>query len=100
MKLARRLQAIKPSATLALNARAKALAASGKDVVVLAAGEPDFDTPEFVKQAAIEAGAQGKALARRRPSTRFARASPSTPPPRACRNCARPSAASWRRTTA
>ncbi|MBZ4334639.1 pyridoxal phosphate-dependent aminotransferase [Corallococcus interemptor] len=55
MKLARRLQAIKPSATLALNARAKALAASGKDVVVLAAGEPDFDTPEFVKQAAIEA---------------------------------------------
>ncbi|MGE6761868.1 pyridoxal phosphate-dependent aminotransferase [Corallococcus interemptor] len=55
MKLARRLNAIKPSATLALNARAKALAASGKDVVVLAAGEPDFDTPEFVKQAAIEA---------------------------------------------
>ncbi|RKG66506.1 pyridoxal phosphate-dependent aminotransferase [Corallococcus sp. CA054B] len=55
MKLARRLQAIKPSATLALNARAKALAASGKDVVVLAAGEPDFDTPEFVKQAAIDA---------------------------------------------
>ncbi|MFP2902216.1 pyridoxal phosphate-dependent aminotransferase [Corallococcus sp. 4LFB] len=55
MKLARRLQAIKPSATLALNARAKALAAGGKDVVVLAAGEPDFDTPEFVKQAAIDA---------------------------------------------
>ncbi|RKH63245.1 pyridoxal phosphate-dependent aminotransferase [Corallococcus aberystwythensis] len=55
MKLARRLNAIKPSATLALNARAKALAASGKDVVVLAAGEPDFDTPEFVKQAAIDA---------------------------------------------
>ncbi|GMU03358.1 pyridoxal phosphate-dependent aminotransferase [Corallococcus caeni] len=55
MKLARRLNAIKPSATLALNARAKALAAGGKDVVVLAAGEPDFDTPEFVKQAAIDA---------------------------------------------
>ncbi|RKH49832.1 pyridoxal phosphate-dependent aminotransferase [Corallococcus llansteffanensis] len=55
MKLARRLQAIKPSATLALNARAKALAAKGEDVVVLAAGEPDFDTPEFVKQAAIDA---------------------------------------------
>jgi aspartate aminotransferase len=55
MKLARRLNAIKPSATLALNARAKALAASGKDVVVLAAGEPDYDTPEFVKQAAIDA---------------------------------------------
>ncbi|MBJ6762888.1 pyridoxal phosphate-dependent aminotransferase [Myxococcaceae bacterium JPH2] len=55
MKLARRLQAIKPSATLALNARAKALAAQGVDVVVLAAGEPDFDTPDFVKQAAIDA---------------------------------------------
>ncbi|RKH40887.1 pyridoxal phosphate-dependent aminotransferase [Corallococcus sicarius] len=55
MKLARRLHAIKPSATLALNARAKALAAKGEDVVVLAAGEPDFDTPEFVKQAAIDA---------------------------------------------
>jgi aspartate aminotransferase len=55
MKLARRLQAIKPSATLALNARAKALVSQGVDVAVLAAGEPDFDTPEFIKQAAIDA---------------------------------------------
>ncbi|MBZ4421471.1 pyridoxal phosphate-dependent aminotransferase [Myxococcus sp. RHSTA-1-4] len=55
MKLARRLQAIKPSPTLALNSRAKALAAQGVDVVVLAAGEPDFDTPDYVKQAAVEA---------------------------------------------
>lgn len=55
MKLARRLQAIKPSPTLALNSRAKALAAQGVDVVVLAAGEPDFDTPEYVKQAAVDA---------------------------------------------
>jgi len=55
MKLARRLQAIKPSPTLALNSRAKSLAAQGVDVVVLAAGEPDFDTPDYVKQAGVEA---------------------------------------------
>ncbi|HSP78445.1 MAG TPA: pyridoxal phosphate-dependent aminotransferase [Myxococcaceae bacterium] len=59
MILANRLKAIKPSATLALNARAKALKAQGVDVVGLAAGEPDFDTPEFIKQAAIEALRQG-----------------------------------------
>ncbi len=55
MNLSRRLAAIKPSPTLALNAKAKALAASGADVVGFAAGEPDFDTPEFVKDAAIAA---------------------------------------------
>jgi aspartate aminotransferase len=59
MNLANRLKAIKPSPTLALNAKAKALAAQGVDVVSLAAGEPDFDTPEFIKQAAIEALKQG-----------------------------------------
>ncbi|HZI15879.1 MAG TPA: pyridoxal phosphate-dependent aminotransferase [Myxococcus sp.] len=55
MKLSRRLQFIKPSPTLALNSRAKALVAQGVDVAVLAAGEPDFDTPEYVKQAAVDA---------------------------------------------
>ncbi|MFZ5468455.1 MAG: pyridoxal phosphate-dependent aminotransferase [Myxococcota bacterium] len=55
MNLARRLKAIKPSATLALNAKAKALAAQGVDVVSFAAGEPDFDTPEHIKEAAISA---------------------------------------------
>ncbi|HYO52554.1 pyridoxal phosphate-dependent aminotransferase [Archangium sp.] len=59
MNLANRLKAIKPSPTLALNAKAKALVAQGVDVVSLAAGEPDFDTPEFIKQAAIEALRQG-----------------------------------------
>ena len=59
MNLANRLKAIKPSPTLALNAKAKALAAQGVDVVSLAAGEPDFDTPEFIKQAAIDALKQG-----------------------------------------
>ena len=59
MNLANRLKAIKPSSTLALNAKAKALAAQGMDVVSLAAGEPDFDTPEHIKQAAVEALRQG-----------------------------------------
>jgi len=59
MNLANRLKAIKPSPTLALNAKAKALAAQGVDVVSLAAGEPDFDTPEHIKQAAVEALRQG-----------------------------------------
>jgi aspartate aminotransferase len=59
MNLANRLKAIKPSPTLALNAKAKALVAQGVDVVSLVAGEPDFDTPEFIKQAAIDALRQG-----------------------------------------
>ncbi len=59
MKLARRLAEIQPSPTLALNARATALAAAGKDVAGLSAGEPDFDTPEHVKEAAIQALREG-----------------------------------------
>ncbi|MCI0672256.1 MAG: pyridoxal phosphate-dependent aminotransferase [Myxococcaceae bacterium] len=55
MRLASRLTAIKPSPTLALNARARALAQAGEDVVSFAAGEPDFDTPQFIKDAAVEA---------------------------------------------
>lgn len=55
MNLAHRLDSIKPSPTLALNAKAKALVAQGVDVVGFAAGEPDFDTPEFIKQAAVDA---------------------------------------------
>ncbi|MBK1725020.1 pyridoxal phosphate-dependent aminotransferase [Thiocystis violacea] len=55
IKLAARVQAVKPSATLAITARAKALRAAGKDVIGLGAGEPDFDTPEHIKNAAIEA---------------------------------------------
>ncbi|QRK06848.1 pyridoxal phosphate-dependent aminotransferase [Archangium violaceum] len=59
MKLANRLSAIKPSPTLSLSAKAKALVAQGMDVVSFAAGEPDFDTPDFIKQAAIDALKQG-----------------------------------------
>ncbi len=53
--LSNRVQAIKPSPTLAVTNRARELRAAGKDVIGLGAGEPDFDTPEHIKQAAIEA---------------------------------------------
>lgn len=59
MLFANRLKSIKPSPTLALNAKAKALAAKGIDVVSFAAGEPDFDTPKFIKDAAIAALNEG-----------------------------------------
>jgi aspartate aminotransferase len=59
MNFARRLQPIKPSQTLAQNAKVKALVAKGVEVLSFVAGEPDFDTPEFVKQAAIAALAAG-----------------------------------------
>ena len=55
IKLSTRVQAVKPSPTLAVTARAAAMKAAGKDVVGLGAGEPDFDTPEHVKEAAIQA---------------------------------------------
>jgi len=55
VQLSRRVQNIKPSPTLTVTARAAALKAAGKDIIGLGAGEPDFDTPEHVKQAAIRA---------------------------------------------
>ncbi len=55
MQLARRIRQIPPSATLALNAKANALKAQGVDVVNFGVGEPDFDTPDNIKQAAIKA---------------------------------------------
>jgi aspartate aminotransferase len=53
--LSERVQRIKPSPTLAVTAKANELKAAGKDVIGLGAGEPDFDTPDFIKQAAIKA---------------------------------------------
>lgn len=53
--LANRLQAVKPSPTLAVAAKAAQMRAEGQDVIGLGTGEPDFDTPEHIKQAAIEA---------------------------------------------
>ena len=55
MELSKRVQAIKPSPTLAVTARAARLKAEGKDIIGLGAGEPDFDTPQHIKDAAIEA---------------------------------------------
>jgi aspartate aminotransferase len=53
--LSDRIQRIKPSPTLAVTALANQLRAEGRDVIGLAAGEPDFDTPDHIKQAAIDA---------------------------------------------
>ncbi len=53
--LSGRVQRIKPSPTLAVDARAKELKAEGKDVIGLGAGEPDFDTPAHIKEAAVRA---------------------------------------------
>ena len=49
------LNRIKPSPTLAVTQKARELKAAGKDVIALGAGEPDFDTPENIKNAAIKA---------------------------------------------
>lgn len=55
MILSSRISLIKPSPTLAITAKANALKAEGRDVIGFGAGEPDFDTPENIKQAAIKA---------------------------------------------
>ncbi|MBA0902259.1 MAG: pyridoxal phosphate-dependent aminotransferase [Candidatus Nitrotoga sp.] len=59
MELSKRVQAIKPSPTLAVTARAAKLKAEGKDIIGLGAGEPDFDTPQHIKDAAVEAIGKG-----------------------------------------
>lgn len=53
--IAQRAANISPSATLAIDAKAKQLKKSGKDVVIFGAGEPDFNTPENIKKAGIKA---------------------------------------------
>jgi aspartate aminotransferase len=59
--LAEYLKRIKPSATIAVTDKARALKLAGRDVIGLGAGEPDFDTPDNIKQAAIEAIKSGRA---------------------------------------
>jgi aspartate aminotransferase len=59
-RLSSALGRIAPSATLAMTNRVLAMKAEGKEVIGLSAGEPDFDTPDFVKDAAIEAIRSGK----------------------------------------
>ncbi len=58
--LSRRALACAPSPTLAITARANQLKAEGHDILAFGAGEPDFDTPDHIKQAAIDALAKGK----------------------------------------
>ncbi|ABC21936.1 pyridoxal phosphate-dependent aminotransferase [Rhodospirillum rubrum] len=58
--VAERLSAIKPSPTLAVTTKAAELKAAGRDIIGLGAGEPDFDTPDHIKQAAIAAIERGE----------------------------------------
>jgi len=60
MKTASRLDRIKPSPTLAVTQRAAELRAAGKDIIGLGAGEPDFDTPAHIREAAVRAIADGQ----------------------------------------
>lgn len=60
MKISQRAQSVPPSATIAVTARAKELKAEGVDVVGFGAGEPDFDTPQYIKDAAIKALTEGQ----------------------------------------
>ena len=57
--LSDRVKAVKPSPTLAITARAAEMRAAGKDIIGLGAGEPDFDTPQHIKDAAVTAIANG-----------------------------------------
>ena len=60
LPLAHRVHRVKPSPTLAVTARAAELRAAGKDIIGLGAGEPDFDTPDHIKEAAIAAIRNGE----------------------------------------
>jgi len=70
--LADNLKRVKPSATIAVTDKARALKAAGRNVIGLGAGEPDFDTPDNIKRAAIKAIESGRAS----PSRRCSRRSP------------------------
>ena len=60
MKIADRMEKLSPSLTLSITALANDLKAQGKDILSFSAGEPDFDTPQVVKDAAIKAINEGK----------------------------------------
>ena len=60
MKISKRAQDVPPSATIAVTARAQELKAQGVDVIGFGAGAPDFDTPDYIKDAAVEALKAGK----------------------------------------
>src|SRR4029079_3341125 len=58
-KISRRAAALAPSLTLAIDSKAKEMKARGEDVVGFGAGEPDFDTPQHIKDAAVKALTEG-----------------------------------------
>src|SRR5262249_49793858 len=60
IELSAALKRVKPPATAEMSRKARALKAEGRDVIALAAGEPDLDTPENIKEAATRAMAEGK----------------------------------------
>ena len=57
--ISKNLKKIKPSPTIAVSQKARELKAIGKDIISLGAGEPDFDTPDNIKDAAIKAIKEG-----------------------------------------
>ncbi len=59
MQFSANVERLKPSATIAVSTLAKRLAAEGRDILNLAAGEPDFDTPEFISEAGVRQTAYG-----------------------------------------
>ncbi len=59
MEISERAASLSPSLTLAIDSKAKSMMANGQDVCGFGAGEPDFDTPEFIKEAAIAALREG-----------------------------------------
>ncbi len=60
IRFAQRVAQVKPSATIAMSAKAAELRAAGKDVISLSMGEPDFDTPEHIRKAAVDAIESGQ----------------------------------------
>ncbi|EDP72948.1 aminotransferase class I/II-fold pyridoxal phosphate-dependent enzyme, partial [Hydrogenivirga sp. 128-5-R1-1] len=60
MELSERIKKVKPSATLVITAKANELRKKGIDVIGFGAGEPDFDTPDYVKEGAVRALKEGK----------------------------------------
>jgi len=73
IQLARRIKQVAPSPTLTIDAKAKQMKSSGIDVVNFGAGEPDFDTPDYIKEAGIQAirsGTRSTPRPRARPSSR------------------------------
>ena len=59
-RISAKVEQIKPSATIAVSMQAMELRAQGRDIISLGAGEPDFDTPEHIREAAIAAIRAGK----------------------------------------